>query len=131
MEVPGWLWHPLVMFVVARLGWSLLRRYLGLDPAVWLAKKLRLRGVHRQRDADVIRWALITGLVASVICTGFAVKAAVTYFGPHEGDVAETPFVLLGQQFFESALPPRMELHFTPQKGVTICNNGVLVHVPA
>jgi hypothetical protein len=127
--IPGWAWHPVVMFVLLRLGWSLLRRYLGKDPAVWLARKLKLRGTHPRRSADVIRWSVIAVAAIFVVGLQYGIAAGIGWLGPHDGDPAEMPFSISNFEFVDmdkvTFAPPGINAHFVPSRSFTGCTKAV------
>ena len=125
--LPPWAWHSALMFVALRFGWAALRRYLGRDPAVWLVLRLKLRGTHRRRTTEVIRWTVITGIVVLVVGASYGVQSVVANYSPHEGDAADPVLVVTETRAFQR--DPAKDLPFYADVYLSIAGDKRVVDV--
>jgi hypothetical protein len=128
--IAPWVWHPVVMFVFVQLGWTLLRRYLGKHPVVWLTQRLHLKERHPRRNADVLRWAII--LVVTLLLWGAVdlISLGLAALGPHEGDAAESAVTINAEQFVprnkETGAEAGTNLYLTANRSIIICSGGYM-----
>lgn len=78
--------------LVLRLLWALMRLWLGKDPAVWIARKVRRK--HPRRFAEAVRWAAIAGGAVIILAAVWGGEKVAAAFGPHEGDTESSDIYL-------------------------------------